>query len=130
MNEWFLWNGGNNMQVNSWEDMKEKYPEYRCDMSEEREKEFVSDCFDLYEKEGFNKVFWSQGGDYKQYHGKSFDVIGRVPIYDGKNDGADLECLPMWNIQFEDGLVVSAYADEIVTREMKDNGCPEEYIKG
>ena len=118
------------MIINSWEDMKKKYPEYRCDMSEEREKEFVSDCFDLYEKEGFNKVFWSQGGDYKQYHGKSFEVIGRVLIYDGKNDGADLECLPMWNIRFEDGLVVSAYPDEILTRDMKDNGCPEKYMNG
>lgn len=117
------------MIVSTWEDMKRKYPENRCDMTEDREKEFVNDCFDLYEKERFNKLFWSHSDDYKAYHGKSFEVFGRVPIYDGKNEGADLECLPMWNIRFEDGLVMAAFPDEIVTREMKDNGCPEEYIQ-
>lgn len=107
----------------TWEEIKIKYPEYREDMSEEIEKEFVSDCFDAYEKEGFTKKFWSQGGDYKSLHGKSFEVIGRVPIYDGKNNGADLECLPMWFIKFEDGFEMAAYPDEIIPSEMRDNGC-------
>lgn len=102
--------------MDSWKNMAKKYPECRCDMTPEREEEFVNDCFDLYEKEGFNKVFWSQGGDYKSYHGKKFQVVGRLPIYDGKNDGSDLECLPMWKIRFENGTEISAYPDEIVTR--------------
>ena len=34
----------------------------------------------------------------------------------------------MWNIRFEDGFVASAYPDEIVPSEMRDNGCPEESL--
>jgi len=107
----------------TWEEIKIKYPEYREDMSEEREKEFVSDCFDAYEKEGFAKKFWSQGGDYRHLHGKHFEVIERVPIYDGENNGADLERLPMWFIKFENGFEMAAYPDEIIPSEMRDNGC-------
>lgn len=33
----------------TWEEMKVKYPEYRDQMSEERERQFVADCFDAYE---------------------------------------------------------------------------------
>ncbi len=115
----------------TWEEIKDKYPDrpYREEMTEEREKEFVADCFDAYEAEGFAKVFWNQGGDYKKYHGKHFEVIGRTPIYDGKNNGADLECLPMWNIKFDDGFEMAAYPDEIIPREMRDNSCPKEYLK-
>lgn len=97
-------------------------------MPEEREKAFVGDCYRLYEKEGFNKKFWSNGGDFKQYHGKAFSVIGRTPIYDGNNRGADLECLPMWQIRFEDGTEISAYPDEVIPSEMKDAGCPTKYF--
>lgn len=112
----------------TWGNMKTKYPEHREDMSKEREEEFVSDCFDAYEREGFAKAFWSQCGDYKHLHGKHFEVIGRVPIYDRENNGADLERLPMWNIKFEDGFEMAAYPDEIIPREMKDNGCPSEFL--
>lgn len=28
-------------------------------MTEDQEREFVNECFNLYEKEGFSKVFWS-----------------------------------------------------------------------
>lgn len=101
-------------------------------MSEEQEKEFVNDCFDCYEQEGFSKVFWTQGGDYPEYVGKPFTVVGRTPLWDENNKNqmtADLECLPMWNIRFEDGFVMAAYPEEIIPREMKDNGCPEEYLQ-
>lgn len=115
----------------TWEEIKNKYSDrpYRDEMTEDEEKEFVADCFSAYESDGFANVFWSQGGDYKQYHGKHFEVIGRTPIYDGKNNGARLECLPMWNIKFDDGFKMSAYPDEIILREMKDNGCPKEYLR-
>lgn len=114
----------------TWDEMKTKYPEYRDEMSKEREQEFVQDCFECYEAEGFAKRFWSMGGDYKEYIGKSFEVIERVPEYDNEHkDGADLECLPMWKIRFSDGKEIDAYPDEIIEREMLDNGCPESIIK-
>lgn len=41
----------------TWDEVKTKYPEYRDQMSEEREMEFVNDCFECYEQEGFAKKF-------------------------------------------------------------------------
>lgn len=116
------------MVVKSWEDMKTKYPKYRVEMDEKEEKEFVNDCFELYEKEGFANTFWSQDSDYRMYQGKAFIVVGRTPIYDGKNDGADLTCLPMWDIRFEDGTGISAFPDEVIRSEMRNNGCPKKYL--
>lgn len=106
------------VEVNSWEDMKRKYPMYRDEATEEQEKEFVSDCYMLYEKEGFSKVFWSQSSDLKEYVNKPFKVLGH-----STEEDTDLCCMPMWNIQFEDGHTTSAYPDEIIPREMKRNGC-------
>lgn len=37
----------------TWDDMKKKYPEYRDEMTQDREREFVKDCFECYEQEGF-----------------------------------------------------------------------------
>lgn len=106
------------MEIKSREDIKVKYPECRDDMSEEREKEFVNDCFSLYELEGFSKVFWSQGGDFKEYHNQPFEVTRRSDY-----QGCDLSVLPMWDIKFNDGFTIVAYPDEIIPREMKENGC-------
>lgn len=115
----------------TWDDMNKKYPEYREEMTRERELAFVEDCFTCYEGEGFAKNFWSQGSDYKEYIGKPFTVIGRVPEHDDQHkDGADLECLPMWKIRFDDGKEIDAYPDEIIVREMIDNGCPPDIAKG
>ena len=103
----------------TWDEMKTKYPEYRNQMSEEREKDFVADCFECYEKEGFSKKFWSPFGDYKDRIGQKFVVVGRCTT---KN--SDLSALPMWNIKFADGVIIGAYPEEIIVREMKENGCP------
>jgi hypothetical protein len=35
----------------------------------------------------------------------------------------DLEVLPVWKIQFEDGQIHEAYPEEIIPSEMKNNGC-------
>lgn len=39
----------------TWDEIDNKYPEDRDEMSEEREKAYVNDCFDCYEHEGFSK---------------------------------------------------------------------------
>lgn len=102
----------------TWDEIKAKYPEYRDQMSEEREKEFVNDCFDCYEKDGFAKKFWSPFGDYKDCIGQNFEVVGRCTTND-----SDLSVLPMWNIKFSDGTAIGAYPEEIIACEMKNNGC-------
>ena len=99
------------VELNAWEDMKRKYPMEREEMTKEQEKEWLNDCYSLYEKEGFARCFWSQGGDYKE------------------KDGFDMECLPAWRIQFKDGTVIDAYPDEIIPSEMRDNGCKIENLK-
>lgn len=102
----------------TWSEMKIKYPEDRDKMSEEREKEFVNDCFDCYEQEGFAKKFWSPFSDYEKRIGQNFEVVERCSTKD-----SDLSSLPMWNIKFADGVTIGAYPEEIIVREMKDNGC-------
>lgn len=113
--------------IPTWEMIEKKYPENRDEMDPDREKAFVSDCFDAYEAEGFSEKFWSQCGEFQMFTGKPFKVIGRIPAWDGVNNGADLECLPMWQIKFETGQEISAYPEEIIKREMRNNGCPEEF---
>lgn len=38
-------------------------------------------------------------------------------ITEDKENGADLECLPMWNILFENGDTMSVYPEEICLAE-------------
>lgn len=108
----------------SWDEIERKYPEDRSEMSEEREMLFVNDCFECFEKEGFAKKFWSPFGDYKERIGQSFKVVGKCSTKD-----SDLSSLPMWNIKFSDGTVIGAYPEEIIPREMKENGCPLEAME-
>lgn len=102
----------------TWEEMREKYPEYREEMSREREQEFVADCFDAYEKtEPLAATFWTPFDEYAEKIGQRFDVIRRV----GEED-CDLCALPQWHIMLEDGTEIDAYPEEIYEREQRDNG--------
>lgn len=90
----------------------------RLDLSETEERQFVKDCFDIYEHIGFAKIFNTQYTDKKKFIGMKFTVIDRVKnISEDNNNGADLESLPMWNIQFENGDKISAYPEEICLAE-------------
>ena len=109
--------------MKTWEELLKEYPECRSEMSEERERAFVNECFKLYEAEGFAKVFWSPYEDETKYLGKKFKVIGRSP-----EDRNALCVQPMWDIEFEDGALYTVYPEEIIPSEMKANGCPKEYI--
>ena len=101
----------------TWAEIKKKYSEERDDMTEERELEYVSDCFDAYEEDGFADTFGTPYCGEKSLVGKKFVVVGRV-----SQDEAELECLPMWNIQFEDGKQIAAYPEEIIKSEQIANG--------
>lgn len=103
--------------INSWKDLEEAFPMYRDEMSIEEEGKFVDHCFDLYEKEGFAKTFWSSGGDFPELIGKPFAVVRRVTEKE-----INIRCLPMWKIQFKGGKRISAYPDEIILREMRESG--------
>lgn len=98
----------------------------REEMSREQEISFVNECFDKYEKEGFSKVFISPfdlGGKVNR-QGTPFKVLCRVrPLTETDNgdETADLETLPLWKIQFEDGETMGAYPEEIIPSEIKEN---------
>lgn len=97
----------------------------RDDMTKEEEKLFVDYWFNRYESEGFAKVFCSPyeftDKEPTKYNGKKFEVVERVKPLDEDEHGTDLECLPMWNIKFDDGHTMAAYPEEIIPSEIKDN---------
>lgn len=93
----------------------------RDDLTESEERNFVNDCFELYEHIGFADTFGTPYTGEKKYLGMKFTVLGRVKeITEDKENGADLECLPMWYIQFENGDKIAAYPEEICLYERKD----------
>lgn len=91
----------------------------RDNLSYEEEKAFVEDCFDTYEHIGFADTFGTPYDGERKYVGMKFTVLGRVKDIAEDKDGADLECLPMWNIQFENGDTMAAYPEEICLAERK-----------
>lgn len=107
-----------NGPVDSWEDMRLKYPIDRDDMTEEMERAFVNDCFYLYEKEGFSDKFWTPYEDEKHMIGQPFEVIGRCP------EEQNVLCvLPLWNIRFKNGRELCVHPEEVIPSEMRANGC-------
>ena len=91
----------------------------RDDLSYEEEKSFVNDCFDTYEHIGFAETFGTPYAEDARLMGKKFIVLGRVKELTEDKNGADLECLPMWNIRFEDGFEMAAHPEEICLAERK-----------
>lgn len=92
----------------------------REDLSEIEERNFVNDCFEVYERIGFADTFGTPYTGEEKYEGMRFLVLGRVrEITEDEENGADLECLPMWNIQFENGDTMAAYPEEICLAERR-----------
>lgn len=90
----------------------------RENLPEAEKRKFVSDCFDTYEHIGFAETFRTPYEEEQKYVGMKFKVINRVKdITKDSDNGADLECLPMWNIKFENGDTMSAYPEEICLAE-------------
>ena len=87
----------------------------RYALSEEVEKEFVEDAFNMYETGGFFPTFHTQFTDRADMNGVAFQVIGRATTED-----CDLEQLPMWKIEFEDGTEHYAFPCEITEIENKN----------
>lgn len=108
--------------------ISDKYKKYgfdnpnksRNDLSEVEERNWVNDSFDTYEHIGFADTFGTPYTGEKKYEDMRFTVLGRVKeITEDKENGADLECLPMWNIRLENGDIMAAYPEEICLAERK-----------
>ena len=77
--------------------------------------------FDKYEAEGFAREFDTIYVDVG-YNGLVYKVLGRCkPSTEGEpldEFSTDLECLPMWLIEFADGYRQGAYPEEIIPSEI------------
>ena len=108
-----------------YKNFKELYKAYEIDntlktrenLTKTEEKAFVNDCFETYEYIGFAETFGTSYAGEKHLVGKNFSVLSRVKELTENENGADLECLPMWNIRFDDGFEMAAYPEEICLAE-------------
>lgn len=82
------------------------------EMEEEVLREFKLDCFSMYEEIGFTEIFNSPYDDCRTHNGQKFQVIRRA-----LEDEADLEAMPIWLIQFENGETAYCYPEEICKEE-------------
>lgn len=78
------------------------------DMTDEELLEFKNDCFSMYEETGFLEKFDSPYDDEGEHNGMTFKVIRRATI-----EECDLEAMPLWLIEFENGDTAYCYPEEI-----------------
>ena len=81
-------------------------------MSEEQLTEFKNDCFELYEETGFIERFDSPYDEDGEHNGMKFKVIRRADVSE-----CDLEAMPIWLIEFENGDTAYCYPEEITKLE-------------
>ena len=108
------------------ENFKKLYEKYgltsltktRADLTKDEERKFVNDCFCVYEHIGFANTFKSLYNETGKYENMKFAVLNRVKdSTEDRNNGADIECLPAWNICFDNGDIIAAYPEEICLAE-------------
>lgn len=86
----------------------------RSGLSENEERNFVNDCFNIYERIGFAETFETPYKEDSELAGMKFSVINRVKdITEDEDEGVDLAFLPMWNIKLENGDTTFAFPEEI-----------------
>ena len=78
------------------------------DMTDEELLEFKNDCFSMYEETGFLEKFDSPYDDEGEHNGMTFKVIRRATT-----EECDLEAMPLWFIEFENGDTAYCYPEEI-----------------
>ena len=80
----------------------------------EQMKEFIGDCYALYEETGFLETFDSPYDDNGEHNVMRFEVVRRSKEYDGTDEGeVDLEAMPIWLVRFENGDEALCYPEEI-----------------
>ena len=81
-------------------------------MTDDQLAEFKNDCFSMYEESGFIDKFDSPYDDEGEHNGMTFKVIRRATI-----EECDLEAMPLWFIEFENGDTAYCYPEEICKAE-------------
>ncbi len=86
------------------------------ELPEDSYREFKQDCFDMYETTGFLDAFDSPYDDHGEHNGMPFKVLRRA-----KEGECDLEAMPLWLIEFENGDSAYCYPEEICKTEHQSN---------
>lgn len=81
----------------------------RGELNDKQYRQFIEDCFALYEGKGYAERFHTPYDQYQSRIGMKFTVLRRALKRE-----VDNEALPMWNIRFEDGTTAFAYPEEII----------------
>ena len=81
-------------------------------LSDEEFIQFKQDCFAMYEQTGFIDKFDSPYDDESEHNGMTFKVLRRATT-----DECDLEAMPLWFIEFENGDTAYCYPEEICKAE-------------
>lgn len=91
--------------------LKMYYKGYFADVSCQDYEKLLENAAEKFEREGFSRKYYPGSMRHKSYEGQSFKVVSRckVKIEDY------YEPQPYWNIVFEDGKIISAKADEIIS---------------
>ena len=77
---------------------------------------YLEDCYSMYEETGFAPTFKSPySGEVEVFEGMKFKVLRRATT----EDGFDLETLPAWEVEFENGKKFMCLPEEICTIERK-----------
>lgn len=90
-------------------EFEEKWGElYIEDMTDEQFMEYKEDCFALFEHGGFADKFDSPYDDEGEHNGMAFKVLRRATT-----EECDLEAMPIWLVEFENGDTAYCYPEEI-----------------
>jgi hypothetical protein len=82
------------------------------DMTDEQFLEFKNDCYEMYEETGFIDKFDSPYDDEGEHNGMPFKVVRRAT-----QEEVDIESMPLWLIEFENGDTAYCYPEEICKAE-------------
>lgn len=82
------------------------------DMTDEELQEFKDHCFAEYEETGFIEKFDSPYDDDGEHNGMTFKVIRRATT-----EEVDVETMPVWLVEFENGDTAYCYPEEICKAE-------------
>ena len=81
-------------------------------ISDEEFLQFKQDCFSMYEHDGFIDRFDSPYDYEGEHNGMTFKVLRRATT-----DECDLEAMPLWFVEFENGDTAYCYPEEICKAE-------------
>lgn len=84
----------------------------------EKLREYKNDCFEMYEQDGFETVFYSPYDSQREHEGMRFSVVRRATEKE-----CDLEAMPLWLVRFSNGDKAFCYPEEITKKERKFREC-------